>query len=172
MNGLVGVMALGVITSLIATELFALGPWLAERIVRKLARRFPTPVGPRLEEEWLAVLVQRPGGLMKLMFAVGLVVGARRIGSACGMEASHSSAQRAKSFASALREFASRSRTRWTWLAVVGSGLGGVFSLVERYATNDRTFTLIMGVFMALGTALLWMIPPRKSPDSDSHKRQ
>jgi hypothetical protein len=49
------------------TEVF---PWLAERLVRRAARRIPQAERPRGEEEWLEELASKPGGLVKLLWAL------------------------------------------------------------------------------------------------------
>jgi hypothetical protein len=45
-------------------------PWLAEKLVRRAARRLPEAERPRWEEEWLEELASKPGGLAKLLWAL------------------------------------------------------------------------------------------------------
>jgi DNA-binding CsgD family transcriptional regulator len=63
---------LGLLGNLLATELGAWAPNLADKIIAHTARRVPPPHDQRLLEEWRALLADTPGDLGKLMLAVSL----------------------------------------------------------------------------------------------------
>lgn len=63
---------LGLLGNLLATELGAWVPNLADKIITRTARRVPPPHDQRLLEEWRALLADTPGDLGKLMRAVSL----------------------------------------------------------------------------------------------------
>jgi exopolysaccharide biosynthesis polyprenyl glycosylphosphotransferase len=66
--------------NLIVAELAGWFPWLAVQIVRRAARILPPSARGRYLEEWLAELEFLGGrGLSKLIFAVRLLLGARRV---------------------------------------------------------------------------------------------
>jgi diguanylate cyclase (GGDEF)-like protein len=69
---------LGIVTGLVANELFEFSPWCARKLVRWAAFRRYTDRG-RAEmraEEWTAVINDRPGKLFKLITAVGFAAAA------------------------------------------------------------------------------------------------
>ncbi|MFE3206105.1 hypothetical protein [Embleya sp. NPDC059237] len=74
-------MLIGALLALILAEMVDVCPWLAARMVRSAARRIPDPkLATRFEEEWLGVIERRPGKLLKLVSALGIVtLGAHRV---------------------------------------------------------------------------------------------
>jgi hypothetical protein len=68
-----------VILNLIASELFGWSPHIAEWLVRCAARRLVLGMQERMIEEWHAHLQAIPGGLSKIMAAVGFLAATRQI---------------------------------------------------------------------------------------------
>lgn len=64
--------ALGLIGNLLAAELGAWAPKLAQAIVVRAANRIPSPERERLLEEWQALLADIPGDISKLVQAISL----------------------------------------------------------------------------------------------------
>lgn len=82
-------VVLGLALSMLATEMAEVCPWLAEKLVRRAARRRyqnPEQASDRTEE-WLAVLDSRPGKLPKLITALWF------FGSAAGHSAARTAAR-------------------------------------------------------------------------------
>ncbi|WP_051893284.1 restriction endonuclease [Streptomyces erythrochromogenes] len=68
-------MFLGVILGLAVNEMCDVSSHLAQRLLRWAARRIPgAGNAERYEEEWLALLDERPGKLLKLGFASWMVI--------------------------------------------------------------------------------------------------
>lgn len=62
---------------LLANEFVDICPWLAQKMLRWAACRFgDTDTSERYAEEWIALLHERPGKLLKLVTALSIVVGA------------------------------------------------------------------------------------------------
>lgn len=57
-------------------------PWLAERLVRRAARRLPNGLGEDYEEDWVAEVQSVPGRFFKLWFAARIALRARSTGRA------------------------------------------------------------------------------------------
>lgn len=71
---------IGVIISLIATEILGLFSIIAKRIVLFNARRMPLKeFQGRFEEEWLRDMEELPGGISKLVFSIGTFLALSRI---------------------------------------------------------------------------------------------
>jgi lipopolysaccharide/colanic/teichoic acid biosynthesis glycosyltransferase len=69
----IGGVLLSIVLSVIAAELVSLFPALGDWIVRLSARRLPPSVRDRYTEEWKAHLAALPGGLSKLVCALGTI---------------------------------------------------------------------------------------------------
>jgi lipopolysaccharide/colanic/teichoic acid biosynthesis glycosyltransferase len=67
---------LGALLSLLLAEFTEMGPWLAERVIRRAVWPLPADQRERYLEEWLGELDAVPGKLTKLTFAVRVVIGA------------------------------------------------------------------------------------------------
>jgi hypothetical protein len=63
-----------IVLPLLITEFTELGPWLAERLVRRSVRMLPPEHRDRYTDEWLAELDVVPGKLSKLIVAVRLAL--------------------------------------------------------------------------------------------------
>ncbi|MDX3588939.1 hypothetical protein [Streptomyces europaeiscabiei] len=60
---------------LLLNEAVDISPWLARKVIRWAAHRLPSPDLARdYEEEWTALLSERPGKLLKLAYALSFVV--------------------------------------------------------------------------------------------------
>jgi hypothetical protein len=92
-----------VVVPLALGELTDLFPWLAKRLIRWATRRLPEQERPRWEEEWLGELEERPGKLLKLLWALPLLWGAGKMGRLLG----------APPLSEVLR---ARIRALWQWL--------------------------------------------------------
>jgi hypothetical protein len=65
--------------NLVVAELFDWCAWLAERLIRRAARRLPKAARERYQDEWLGELDAIPGrGVSLLIFALWISVGASR----------------------------------------------------------------------------------------------
>jgi hypothetical protein len=73
-----------IVLPLLLSEFTDLCPWLAKKLVRRAARRLPEPDRPRWEAEWLAELASKPGQLLKLLWALGLLPGAWKMSRMLG----------------------------------------------------------------------------------------
>jgi hypothetical protein len=58
---------------LLLTELGGWAPWLAERLVRRAARRLGDPAAARYAEEFAAAVARIPGKISRLAAAVGIL---------------------------------------------------------------------------------------------------
>lgn len=76
--GLLGLIC-AVVLSLLASELYAWFPKLADKLLRLYAKQLPTAIAPRLLEEWQALLADTPGHLAKLLRALDLIRAIPRI---------------------------------------------------------------------------------------------
>jgi hypothetical protein len=76
--GLMGLIC-AVVLSLLASELYAWFPKLADKLLRFYAKQLPTAIAPRLLEEWQALLADTPGNLAKLLRALDLIRALPRI---------------------------------------------------------------------------------------------
>jgi hypothetical protein len=65
---------LWVLLPLILAEAILIGPWLSERLLQWGARRLPEQYRERYTEDWLGELDAVPGSLIKLAFAVRVLV--------------------------------------------------------------------------------------------------
>lgn len=63
-----------ILMPLLVTEFTELGPWLAERLVRRSVRMLPTEHRDRYTDEWLAELEAVPGKVLKLIVAARLAL--------------------------------------------------------------------------------------------------
>jgi hypothetical protein len=63
-----------IVLPLLITEFTELGPWLAERLVRRSVRMLPAEHRDRYTDEWLAELDVVPGKILKLIIAVRLAL--------------------------------------------------------------------------------------------------
>jgi hypothetical protein len=68
-------LALGLLGSLILTEIHICLPALAKWIVRRRASKLPPDLRERMEEEWLGNVESSPSHVWKVSFAVGLLIG-------------------------------------------------------------------------------------------------
>lgn len=69
----------GIIGNLIASELFGWSPRIAEWLVHRAARRLAPGMQERMIEEWQAHLQAIPGGLSRIVAALGFLVATRQI---------------------------------------------------------------------------------------------
>lgn len=68
------------IAGLLVNEAVDISPWLARRTIRWAAHRIPdAEPALRYEEEWTALLDQRPGKLLKLTYALTFLIPALRM---------------------------------------------------------------------------------------------
>ncbi|MFJ6252777.1 MULTISPECIES: hypothetical protein [unclassified Streptomyces] len=64
----------GLIVGLVLNEAVDISPWLARRVIRWSARRVPDAELARdYEEEWTALLSERPGKLLKLIYSLTFI---------------------------------------------------------------------------------------------------
>ncbi|MFD4829132.1 hypothetical protein ACFWPV_04630 [Streptomyces uncialis] len=71
MNEMLSQPLIGLALGLILAECTEIAPWLARRVLQIAARRLGSQEAvERYEEEWLGLLDERPGKLMKLFFAI------------------------------------------------------------------------------------------------------
>ncbi|MEU6935170.1 hypothetical protein ABZ943_00410 [Streptomyces rubiginosohelvolus] len=64
----------GLIVGLLLNEAVDISPWLARRVIRWSARRVPDAELARdYEEEWTALLSERPGKLLKLIYSLTFI---------------------------------------------------------------------------------------------------
>jgi hypothetical protein len=56
-------------------------PWLIRRLVQHAVRKLPVDERERFAEEWPAVVNEIPGDVGKLIFAMRLLVGSRKLRS-------------------------------------------------------------------------------------------
>jgi hypothetical protein len=66
---------LWLILPLVLAEAVLVAPWLAERLLRWGARRLPEEYQVRYVDDWLGELDAVPGSLLKLAFAIRVLVG-------------------------------------------------------------------------------------------------
>jgi hypothetical protein len=69
----------GIIVNLIASELFAWGPKLSERLMQRAVRNLPPEVQDRMREEWASHLAEIPAGLWRILAASGFLLAANKI---------------------------------------------------------------------------------------------
>lgn len=63
------------VLSMVIGECTEVSPWLARRVLRLAARRLGNPeAAERYEAEWIALLDERPGKLLKLFFATWIAL--------------------------------------------------------------------------------------------------
>ncbi|MFJ6104937.1 hypothetical protein ACIQHY_28530 [Streptomyces sp. NPDC092359] len=75
MNELLSNPVVSLLIGLFLAEGTEIAPWMARRILRAAARRLGSPEATsRYEEEWLALLDERPGKLLKLLLAINILV--------------------------------------------------------------------------------------------------
>ncbi|MFD0371133.1 restriction endonuclease [Streptomyces sp. NPDC127114] len=75
MNEFLSNPAISLLIGLLLAEGTEIAPWMARRILGTAARRIGNPEATsRYEEEWLALLDERPGKLLKLLFAINILV--------------------------------------------------------------------------------------------------
>jgi len=65
-------LAIGIVASLLAAEVYSWLPDIAERLLRFHSSRVPTELADRLLEEWMAELGDTAGNIGKLLFALDL----------------------------------------------------------------------------------------------------
>jgi hypothetical protein len=73
-----------IVVPLLLAEFTDVSPWLAEKLVRRAARRLPEPERSRWQEEWAAELGSKPGRLWRLVWALSLLAGAGKMGRMLG----------------------------------------------------------------------------------------
>lgn len=74
----------GLIVGLLLNESGDISPWLARGVIRWSARRVPDAELARdYEEEWTALLSERPGKLLKLIYSLTFIWPARLCPSGC-----------------------------------------------------------------------------------------
>ncbi|MDV5145504.1 hypothetical protein R1T08_15095 [Streptomyces sp. SBC-4] len=75
MNELLSNPIIGLVIGLVLAEVTEIAPWTARMVLRFAARRLGDPEATaRYEEEWAALLDQRPGKLLKLVYAISILV--------------------------------------------------------------------------------------------------
>ncbi|MFB8402195.1 hypothetical protein [Streptomyces sp. NPDC055912] len=75
MNEFLSNPVISLLVGLFLAEGTEIAPWMARRILRVAAHRIGSPEATsRYEEEWLALLDERPGKLLKLLLAVNILV--------------------------------------------------------------------------------------------------
>ncbi|MEW2181074.1 hypothetical protein AB0890_32705 [Streptomyces sp. NPDC005406] len=75
MNDYLSQPVIALITAMILTECTEISPWLARRILRTAARRIGNQeAAERYEEEWLSLLEERPGKILKLFSAAWIAL--------------------------------------------------------------------------------------------------
>jgi hypothetical protein len=75
-----GFLATSFLIPLLQDEVKEVLPWLAERLVRRAARRMPEEVRDDYANEWVAELYGKPGRIAKLWFAAKIARGAGKTG--------------------------------------------------------------------------------------------
>ncbi|MGF1344697.1 MULTISPECIES: hypothetical protein [unclassified Streptomyces] len=75
MNDFLSQPVIALITAMILTECTEISPWLARRILRTAAQRIGSQeAAERYEEEWLSLLEERPGKILKLFSAAWIAL--------------------------------------------------------------------------------------------------
>ncbi len=74
-----GAIAGGILINLIASELFAWGPWLSELLLRRAVQRLAPEMQHRMHEEWTGHLQAIPPGLWRIVAAAGFVLATHQI---------------------------------------------------------------------------------------------
>lgn len=70
---------IGLVLGAVVNEACDVSPWLARRLLRWSAHRISdADMAERYEEEWLSLLDERPGKLLKLTFAVWITIRSTR----------------------------------------------------------------------------------------------
>ncbi|MFI1382938.1 hypothetical protein [Embleya sp. NPDC020886] len=125
-------MLIGAIVALLFTEAVDICPWLAARMVRASARRIPNPkLALRFEEEWLGVVERRPGKLLKLVSALGIVIlGGRKVRASMR---SAPKALRMQRWRTTRHVFAENPLAAWGWALILGcsASLGGFIATLD-----------------------------------------
>jgi hypothetical protein len=70
---------LGAIGSIVAAELYALGPAIADTFIRRAVARLPKHERARFLEEWQADNDDFPGSVQKVLHAIGCCIGAHAV---------------------------------------------------------------------------------------------
>jgi hypothetical protein len=73
-----GAVIAGILTHLIASELFVWMPRLSERLMRCAVRLAPGPMQERMQEEWEGHLQAIPPGLWRIVTATGFLIASLR----------------------------------------------------------------------------------------------
>jgi hypothetical protein len=73
-----------IVVPLLLNEFTDVSPWLARKLICRAVRRLPEQDRPRWQEEWLGEFEERPGRLLKLLWALSLLWGAGEMGRMLG----------------------------------------------------------------------------------------
>ncbi len=75
MNEMLSNPVVSLLVGLLLAEGTEIAPWMARRVLHTAARRLGSPEATtRYEEEWLALLEERPGKLLKLILAINILL--------------------------------------------------------------------------------------------------
>lgn len=149
-NEIIATVTLGVLGGVIANEIGDYTSWLARKIVRRAARLWARngEMAEAYEEEWQALVNERPGKLLKVLSALGF------LGTGICMWGASNAKARIQQ-----RPQAARKAMTWTNASPIAATIGGVsLGIATNLLYSVTAATLLVAA--SAGVAAIYSILP------------